>query len=144
MRRIFVIFLSILVFLSALVLGSAILSNNSSAKPPPNAPGLSGATEIHWASVRTTQGPPFIVYASHPSISVREQQWGVYMVTFPNNFKVLACTATLNHSMGTVVAVPGHACCEDNEVSVMVFSTNWNFTAMDFAVVAYSKRGANK
>jgi len=144
MRRTFVTFLSILLFLSVLVLGGAILSNNSSAQPSQNAAANRGATEMHWASVCTTQGDPYIKHASHPSIEVREVQWGIHIVTFPSNFKVLACTAAVNHSVGHIIPFMGYECAlDDNESKITVFTSAWARWNYDFTVVAYSQRGPN-
>jgi len=152
MRRSFVTFLSILLFLSVLVLGGAILSNKSGAQPPPNPPDHPGATEIHWALIRTYSGPsPYVEYGSHPSISVVEMvegEWGRYIVTFPSNFEVLACTATLHDATGIITAVPGRVdgvgSSPYNQVLILIQTLPVNgFGLRDFTVVAYSKRGPN-
>ncbi len=107
-----------------------------------------GGREIHWALIRTDANlppwVPFVVYGSHPSISVLEWGTGRYKVTFPSNFKVLACTATLSYFPGIITAVPGHAAgLGDNEVRILTQLIDGRVSPLDFTVVAYSKRGAN-
>ncbi len=154
MKRSFVIFLSILLFLSVLVLGSAILSNNSSAQPSQNPPDHPGATEIHWALIHATYSTIQVWHESHPSITAQVGWTGsqrYYAVTFPREFKVLACTATVNGGCHRIHPIPGMYTqqLEENEVKIYIMDrgtcsvTQDTYYDIKFTIVAYSKRGTN-
>ncbi len=93
--------------------------------------------------INSGSGTPNLVRRSHPSTTVVQQQPGVYLVTFPQAVKGLACVATLNNSVGTITAVPGdNAGLPANQVTVATMTLKNQFLgSYDFSLAVFYNPG---
>lgn len=77
--------------------------------------------------INTGSGTPNVVRRSHSSTTVTQQQPGVYLVKFPTSVRSLARVATLNNSVGTIMAVPGDSGLPTNHVTVTTLTLQNQF-----------------
>ena len=89
-----------------------------------------------WAYVVNDGGGVPKVYRSSPQAWAALNQPGEYIVTFPSEFKDLACNATLNSGTGFITAIPGdRAGLAHNQVRVLTFNLGGQLSSeLDFTV----------
>jgi hypothetical protein len=77
-----------------------------------------------WVYVSNAdENVPHIVRSRPIPVYANQRIPGEYIVSFPPEFKDLACTATLNNSAGFVTAIPGdHSGLAHNQVRVLTFN----------------------
>lgn len=98
-------------------------------------------TRIAWAYViNDGSGTPRLARASDSTISIRQEQAGEYVVTFPPAVARLSCVATLNNRVGLITAIPGdNSGLQPNQVRVLTLTLdnklagNYDFTLSVFA-----------